>query len=57
MFQKARQELKDALRWYEEKAIGLGEDLKIEVSEKIKMILEYPNQYPITKSYYRETFT
>ena len=53
----ARQELKDAVRWYEEKTIGLGEDLNIEVSKKIKLILEFPNRYPITKSYYRETLT
>lgn len=50
----ATEELKDAVKWYEEKTAGLGEILNIEVSKKIESILRYPNRYPIRKGYNRE---
>jgi len=50
----ATTELKDAVKWYEAKTEGLGEDLNKEISNKIESILNYPNRYSIHKGYYRE---
>ena len=47
-------ELKDAVKWYEAKTEGLGEDLNKAISNKITSILNYPNRYSIHKGYYRE---
>ncbi|MGI8581226.1 MAG: hypothetical protein ACR2KX_03485 [Chitinophagaceae bacterium] len=36
--QKARDEFKDAVKWYEEREAGLGIDLEKEIITKVKMI-------------------
>lgn len=49
----AKEELKEAVSWYEEKQIGLGEDLNKEVTRKIEQIAKFPLRYPARRGYYR----
>ncbi len=53
--QKAREEFKDAVKWYEEKEAGLGSDLEKEILTKVEMITNHPLRYPLGKGYYRQT--
>ncbi len=53
--QKARDEFKDAVKWYEEKEAGLGIDLEKEIITKVEMITKYPLRYRVSKGYYRQT--
>ena len=53
--QKAKEEFKDAVEWYEEKGDGLGTDLEKDILDKVEMITKYPLRYPVRKGYYRQT--
>jgi plasmid stabilization system protein ParE len=53
--QKAREEFKDAVEWYEEKEDGLGTDLEKEILDKVEMITKYPLRYPVKRGDYRQT--
>lgn len=53
--QKAKEEFKDAVKWYEEKEAGLGSDLEKEIQTKVEMITKHPLRYPMRKGYYRQT--
>ncbi|MEO6404494.1 MAG: type II toxin-antitoxin system RelE/ParE family toxin [Ferruginibacter sp.] len=48
----AKEELKEAVSWYEEKQMGLGEDLNKEVTRKIELIAKSPLRYPARRGYY-----
>ncbi len=52
--QRAREEFKEAVIWYEEREAGLGADLEKEVLEKVELITKHPIRYRISKAYYRE---
>ncbi|MDB5114809.1 MAG: Plasmid stabilization system protein [Mucilaginibacter sp.] len=46
---KARQEIFEAWKWYEEQQDGLGERFEAEVFRKIVLITTNPLQYPLKK--------
>ncbi len=50
----AKQELEDAVRYYELKLQGLGIKLENEVYKAIKQILEYPNAWSFESSNIRK---
>jgi plasmid stabilization system protein ParE len=45
-FLKANSELAEAVKWYDEKQPGLGEEFEQEVFRKIDLILSNPLHYP-----------
>ncbi len=49
MLFKARQEIFEAWKWYEEQQDGLGERFEAEVFRKISLITINPLQYPLKK--------
>lgn len=49
----AKEELKEAVSWYEEKQMGFGEDLNKEVTRKIELIVKFPLRYPARRGYHR----
>lgn len=51
----AREEFKEAAKWYEESEPGIGSDLEKEVTHKIEIISNHPERYPARRGYYRET--
>ena len=51
---KARLELLEAWKWYEDKQIGLGDKFKHQVDICIKAIEQNPKKYPERKINYRE---
>ncbi len=53
---KARQELANASKWYDEKLEGLGEEFEREFFRKTDLIQSNPLHYPL-KGKYRETTT
>ena len=46
---EAGEELEHAVRWYEERLDGLGQDLLTEVDSAIKVISEGPTAWPIAE--------
>jgi plasmid stabilization system protein ParE len=54
---EAREEFKEAAKWYEEQLPGLGEEFVEAVLAKIVLIEAEPERYLIRRSYYRETMT
>lgn len=44
--QEARQELRDAVAWYQERSPGTGRALLVEVGAALARIREAPNLYP-----------
>jgi toxin ParE1/3/4 len=43
---RARAELREAMRWYENQRQGLGRELQVEVEEVIDRVAENPSGYP-----------
>ena len=43
----ARRELLDAIRWYQKRSPGLGNDLYAEVERALQQIGEFPRAWPI----------
>lgn len=54
--EEARQELQDAIRWYEEQQYGLGSDLLQEIRKSIAEIVQHPTLNKITFKERREAF-
>lgn len=51
----ADEELIESAKWYNEQSEGLGERFIAAVAEKLRLIKEYPERYPIKKRNFRET--
>lgn len=51
---RARKEFDEAIDFYEERTIGLGIRFENQIKERIKIILEHPERYPVNKRYYRQ---
>lgn len=51
----ADEELIESAKWYNEQSEGLGERFIAAVEEKLRLIKEYPERYPIRKRNFRET--
>ena len=54
ILKKARKELLDAWKWYEDRQEGLGDKFKNQVFQKITQILLNPERYPERKNNFRE---
>lgn len=52
--QKARFELIEAWKWYEDRQLGLGDKFKLQVDNCIRIIEQNPERYPEQKRNYRE---
>jgi len=51
---RAKEDLLEGWRWYEDKQLGLGDKFKKEVSDAINQIRLHPEHYPQKKRPYRE---
>lgn len=54
---EARQELAEAYRWYEDKRVGLGEELLLVVDAAIEQIRRSPETFPIIHRNVRRVLT
>jgi plasmid stabilization system protein ParE len=41
-----KEEIKASYQWYEEQAVGLGEDFLLELESSYEVISEYPDTWP-----------
>lgn len=44
---EARAELRDAVRWYEERGTGLGDALRDEVLARLRFLVQFPLSAPV----------
>lgn len=54
---EAEKEYLEAYQWYEQEKKGLGERFEKMVEQRLQQILLNPENYGISKTYYRETST
>ncbi len=55
LLQRAKKELLEALKWYEDRQSGLGDRFKAEVYKRINAIEQTPERYPQKSPPYHET--
>lgn len=48
----AEQDIIEAHEWYEEKSRGLGERFQSELRERINIIKQYPDRFPVRNKFY-----
>ena len=53
----AKEEFKEAAKWYNERRIGLGDEFFNAIMHKISLIENNPERYPVRKGHFRETLT
>jgi plasmid stabilization system protein ParE len=57
LLSRARNEIEDALDWYENRQEGLGEKLLLEVEDELQRIMNNPMLFPVShvaKTHYRK---